>query len=327
MRRCSAVPAARKAGWLETIAFVSLLASCGSPKSAGPKPDSGTRPPQDNRVMLTVGDASYSVADLNAYVQEAIGGSVEELGTATLSNLLDKFIEEKLLLRAALDCQITVSAPEKEQFIREAAEGTWTEEEKAAILALDSGPLLDKMKVEKYIRQVTGDVTATDQEIRDYYDRNKSEFYLPERVKVSQILTADEQTAVEAWENLRFADEEGFHALARAVSVGPEAAQGGEMGVFQKGQLPAEFEEAIFVMGEAEVSPVVESSYGFHIFRLDKKYAPEWVSFDSAASPIRLKILNLKAESVLARHLADLKNTLDWTFSPENLPFLYQRIR
>jgi parvulin-like peptidyl-prolyl isomerase len=306
---------------------VLLLAACGSPQSGGRKADSGAPSPLDGRVILQVGDVSYSVADFQAYVRETVGGSVEEPGSVTLSNLLDQFVEEKLLLRAALDRQVTVSPEEKEQYLREAAEGTWTEEEKAAILAADSGPLLDKMKVEKYLREVTRDVTVTDQEVRDYYERNKSEFDLPERVKVSQILTVDEKTAVEAWEEARYADEEGFRALARTVSVGPEASEGGEMGIFQRGQLPAEFEEAIFAMNEGEVSPVVESSYGFHIFRLDKKLAPERVPLETAASSIKLKILGLKAESTRARRVDELKNTLDWAFFPENLPFAYQRIR
>jgi parvulin-like peptidyl-prolyl isomerase len=99
------------------------------------------------------------------------------------------------------------------------------------------------------------------------------------------------------------------------------------MGLFQKGQLPTEMEEAVFAMRDGEISPIVESSYGFHIFRLDKKYEPEKISFEDAAPAIRRKILDLRAEAVGTRHLAELKESLEWRIFPENLSFPYQRMK
>jgi parvulin-like peptidyl-prolyl isomerase len=185
--------------------------------------------------------------------------------------------------------------------------------------------LVDKLRVEKYIRELSRDMAVGDDEVRTYYDGQPGEFSLPERVQVSQILVPTEHEAVELWEKARFSDEEGFRALARAQSVGPEASESGEMGVFQRGQLPADMEASVFAMTDGEVSPVVESSYGFHIFRLDKKFAPEQVSFEDAAPSIRQKLLGRKAEAVAARRLEELKKSLDWDVFPENLFFPYQR--
>lgn len=98
------------------------------------------------------------------------------------------------------------------------------------------------------------------------------------------------------------------------------------MGLFQKGQLPSEMEEAVFAMREGEVSPIVESSYGFHIFRLDKRFEAERVSFEDAVPAIRRKILDLKVEAVRARRLGELKESMRWRIFPENLSFPYQRI-
>jgi parvulin-like peptidyl-prolyl isomerase len=149
---------------------------------------------------------------------------------------------------------------------------------------------------------------------------------LPERVQVSQILLPTEFKAVEVWERARLTDENGFRALAKSESIGPEAAEGGVMGLFQKGQLPSEMEEAVFAMREGEVSPIVESSYGFHIFRLDKRFEAEKISFEDAAPAIRRKLLDLKVEAVRARRLAELKESMRWRIFPENLSFPYQRI-
>jgi parvulin-like peptidyl-prolyl isomerase len=84
-------------------------------------------------------------------------------------------------------------------------------------------------------------------------------------------------------------------------------------------------ETAVFGMQQGEVSPVVESSYGFHIFRLDRKLAPEEVSLDAAAPSIRQKVREQKLEAAAARHLAELKKSFDWEVFPENLFFPYQR--
>jgi parvulin-like peptidyl-prolyl isomerase len=273
-----------------------------------------------------VGETSYPAADFGRYVQEAVGGSVQQLDAVALSHLFDRFVDDKILLQGAAGRGITLSREEKQAYLEKAEKGSFTEEEKASVIASDSGPQVDKMRIEKYVGELSRDITVGDDEVRAYYDGRPDEFFLPERVQVSQILVSTEHEAVEIWEKARFSDEEGFRALARARSVGPEASGGGEMGVFHKGQLPAEMEAAVFAMKEGEVSPVVESSYGYHIFRLDKRLAPEQVPFESAVPSIRRKLLSLKTEAAAARHVEELKKSLDWEIFPENLFFPYQRI-
>ncbi len=310
------------------VIFAAFFAStCGSKKQAGAEEASDRgNAPDESRIVLRVGPDSYSLGGFSRYVQETVGGGDPELNVITLNNLFDQFIEERLLLRAAIDTGITLLPEDKQAYLQESEEGVWTEEEQAAFLASDSGPSIDRLKVEKYIREITRDITAGDDEIRSYYDSRPGEFSLPERIQVSQILLPTESKAFEAWERARLSDEAGFRTLASSESIGPEASEGGVMGIFQRGQLPTEMERAVFAMREGEVSPIVESSYGFHIFRLDKRFEPEQVSLEDAAPAIRRKILDLKAEAIRTRHLAELKGSLDWKIFPENLSFPYQRI-
>lgn len=281
--------------------------------------------PDENRVVLQVGDAVYSEADFNKYIRDAVGTDAKALETLTLSRLFDEFIEEKLFFEAARNQKITLSPAEKKEYLAKLAEESWTEEEKTALLASDSGSFFDKMMVEKYIHEVVKDIKVDEAEIQRYYDLHKSEFFLPERVEVSQILVPTEDKAIEVWEKAKMVSEEGFRALATAESIGPEASQEGDMGVFQKGQLPQELEDAIFSLRVGEVSPVVKSSYGFHVFRLDYKYEPEWIPFEQASSSIKLKLLDLKVKAAVSRHLNDLEETLEWAVFPWNLSFPYQR--
>jgi len=314
-------------GQTALLCAVLCTVTCGCKKPAGDStPAGGPSALDENRIVLRVGATSYPSVDFRGYVQETVGGGVQELDATTLSDLFDRFVDDKILLQAAIDRGVALSTEEKQAYLEKTEEGTWTEEEKASALAADSGLLVDKMRVEKYIQGLVRDISVGDDEVKAYYDGQPGEFFLPERVQVSQILVPTEHEAVEIWEKARFSDEEGFRALAQAQSVGPEASHGGEMGVYQKGQLPADMEVAVFTMRDGEVSPVVESSYGYHIFRLDKRFPPEQVTFESAAPSIRKKLMGLKTEAAAARHVEELKKSLDWEVFPENLFFPYQRI-
>jgi len=81
----------------------------------------------------------------------------------------------------------------------------------------------------------------------------------------------------------------------------------------------------IFSLKEGELSPVVESSYGYHIFRMDKRYELELISEEKASPAIKVKILDLKIKLRTSSHLEYLKNNMEWSFYPLNLSFPYQR--
>jgi parvulin-like peptidyl-prolyl isomerase len=304
-----------------------LLFQCGSKKSSTEAKSSvAEAQPAENRVVLQVKETAYSEDQFNKYVREEAGTEAKALEAPTLSRLFDEFIEQKLFLQAALDQKMTVSLDEKNQYLAKQAGESWPEEDQTALLQSDSGPLFDKMLVEKYVNEVAKDIKVDDDEIHRYYDLHKSEFFLPERVEVSQILLPTEAKAVEVWDKAKLASEEEFRAMATAESIGPEAQRGGEMGTYQKGQLPAEWEEPIFSLAEGQVTPVIESSYGFHVFRVDRKYEPEWIPLEKASTAIKLNLLDLKVKAGVYRRLKELEEELDWTAFFENLSFPYQRI-
>jgi peptidyl-prolyl cis-trans isomerase SurA len=62
---------------------------------------------------------------------------------------------------------------------------------------------------------------------------------------------------------------EDFGELARLFSQDGSAASGGDLGWVNPGDFVPEFERAMDVLQEGEVSPVVQSPFGFHIIRVE----------------------------------------------------------
>lgn len=107
---------------------------------------------------------------------------------------------------------------------------------------------------------------VTDEEIKKYYEDNKDQFA---KRDASHILVADEKTAKEVKEKLDKGED--FAALAKEYSKDTaNAANGGELGTFSKGQMVKEFEDAVFSLKEGEISAPVKTQFGYHIIKLNK---------------------------------------------------------
>jgi len=308
-------------------AIILLGLSCGQKNPSGSKeyPLSEEGRTRD-LVILKVGEKSFYESDFEKYVRDIFGNGADKLEAPTLSHLFDEFLEAKLLLQAAHDRGITVSSAEKDDYLAKLEREEEAAEAPKPLWEPDSGETLDKIMIEKYLLLIVQDIRIEDEEVQRYYELHKNEFFLPDRIQVSQILLPTEAEAVDIWEKVKSASEEDFRAAARAHSIGPESSSGGIMGVFQQGQLPLEMETVVFSLSEGEVSPVIKSSYGFHLFRLDRKLEPGWISLEEASASIRRKLLDLKIKQAVSQHIRSLEERLEWQIFPENLSFPYQRI-
>jgi parvulin-like peptidyl-prolyl isomerase len=270
--------------------------------------------------VLQVENREFYNADLKAYLK-ATGAEARGLPSESLSRLFDRFVDEMILLEAARERGITLTDEEKKEALARFA---------AAAPAEDGNEdppegAYDRLLIEKYTYLVVRGVHVTEAEILDYYEKHKKDFLEPGRVQVSQILVDTEETAVSVLRRLDRFGEPEFRKIATEESIGPEAARGGVMGVFEQGDLPADMERVIFSLDEGRTSQIVESSYGFHIFRLDRKFPPALLSASEAAPEIQQRLMAQKMKEALATHVAGLKDTLRWESRPANLFFTYQR--
>ncbi|MDB4880963.1 MAG: SurA protein [Gemmatimonadetes bacterium] len=126
---------------------------------------------------------------------------------------------------------------------------------------------------------------VTDAEVEEAYERNKAT--LPKReasVGWRQIIIAPRPTAA-AKERTRVHAESllvelrsgaPFEAMAKRESMDPGSKDnGGDLGWNRRGKMVPEFERWMFALAPGQLSPVVETAFGYHIIRVDRIQAGE----------------------------------------------------
>ena len=89
---------------------------------------------------------------------------------------------------------------------------------------------------------------------------------------------------------------EDFAELAVENSECPSAAQGGDLGYFGRGQMVPPFEEAAFALAPGEISGIVETSFGYHIIKVEDKKEAGTMEFDGVSENIISYLTELKVK-------------------------------
>lgn len=121
-------------------------------------------------------------------------------------------------------------------------------------------------------------LTVTPVDVEQYYEDNISQYSTPEQVRASHILLRTEgkdEAAVRAAAERIAGEARGgadFAALAKQYSEDETTReQGGDLGLFGRGQMVPEFEGAAFSLDPGAVSDPVRSTFGFHVIKAVEK--------------------------------------------------------
>lgn len=137
----------------------------------------------------------------------------------------------------------------------------------------------EQLTVQTMQGKITHDVVATPNDVREYFESipKDSVPYIDADLEVAQIIRkppiseGEKKRVKEQIEEYRKTIQGGqdFAVLATLYSGDAVSAKhGGELGFFERGQMVPEFEAAAFNLKPGEVSPVVETKFGFHILQL-----------------------------------------------------------
>lgn len=251
-------------------------------------------------------------------------GAEPEAAEELKMSFLNKLIETELLIQEAEFRNLTVTEEELDREIAQLMEDYPKDNLNEALEQIGiqleqwKEDRKEKLLIDKLIQQeIDTIIHVSDQEILDYYAKNKEMFKRPQMVKARQIVVATEGEANSI--RSRLLKGEDFAELARRFSLSPDAEQGGDLGTFAKGQMPEEFDNVVFQYRVGSFSRVVQSPYGFHIFLVEKRMPPRTLPIDEVRDEIRTSIFQSRQEAFFQEWLNSLKNQAQITIYPENL--------
>lgn len=255
--------------------------------------------------------AAQTILDQYRSYYQQIGQSINELVSGAKGALflldiraqgLKRMIQDVLFGQAANERKIQLSKAEingafTSQYNEILASNNLTEEDLESILVQQQQSLSSfkdslRSDVETQLRdnalreQIVGVIVPTDDELSGFLEANISQYDIPETVRASHILVPDEVVSQDIYEQLLAGADFATLAGEYSVDTGTKD-QGGDLDWFGRGSMVPEFEEATFALEIGEISPPVQSSYGYHIIRLTDRKAASTPTLDDIKDEIR----------------------------------------
>ena len=226
------------------------------------------------------------------------------------SQVLSRMIEQHLVLQKAKQMGLTVSEEELEEALgRIRADFPSQEAFESQLAKQGLSPdrfrqhYRNQMIIKRMVdREVRPRVSYSPKELEQYYEQHAEEFKHPQRLHLFTILIRHQQNHKEdrkahllakaLWRRLK--GGESFEALARQFSEGPRKEEGGDLGWVEERHLLKEIAEALRSLKVGEMTPVLETTLGYHLFLLKERQEPGTVPFRKAKPAIEKKVWEAK---------------------------------
>ena len=132
-------------------------------------------------------------------------------------------------------------------------------------------------------------IKVSDDELKDFYEKNKEKFVMPATLEASHILVKTEKEAKDIIKLLDKASNKSdkFVELAKSKSVGPTGKNGGYLGKFPENQMVPEFSAAAKELEKNSYSKKpVQTQFGYHVILLKDKIESKSLSFNEVKGNI-----------------------------------------
>jgi peptidyl-prolyl cis-trans isomerase SurA len=164
--------------------------------------------------------------------------------------------------------------------------------------------------------EVGSHITIAKDEVKKYYDEHQKDFIRPEQVALREIEIATEgkkeseipdlkkkaETALQ-----RVKDGEDFGEIAKRLSDGSTAKQGGFLGVYKRGELSKQLEDVVFKMKKNELTDVMDTKQGYLILQVMEHYDEGMQPLNKVENEITEKLYSARMEPALRDYLKTLR--------------------
>ena len=226
---------------------------------------------QNENVVVEIGKYKITIDEFENELKrygksQSFRDKLDTLTEEGKKRVLENMIRENLFYIAGEEEGIKLSSEEEEQINR----------------------LKRYIIIRKYITEKLKEKPVTEEEMKDYYKKNKKEFVIPEKRKVSHIIVSDENKAKELLKKIK--EGADFSQIAKENNIDGSKNRGGDLGWISKGYMIKEFEEVAFSLKKGEISDVIKTKFGYHIIKVEDIKPEEEKNFEEVKESIRKKI-------------------------------------
>ncbi|HEY6002666.1 MAG TPA: peptidylprolyl isomerase [Anaeromyxobacter sp.] len=289
-----------------------------------------------DRVAATVNGDVVTLSDLEeragaewARVERMDPGPArDEARRAALRRAFDTVVAEKLLSKQAEVLQLEVTDAQIDAAIADIKNRNRFDDAQLDRALADQG--LDRATFRQQVRReletyqvlnykVRGRVKLSDADVLNYYQTHTQEFGGELELKVRHIFLplaegaskAEEEKARALGERVvqRLRTGEDFAKVAREVSKGPSAEEGGDIGWLRRGTVQKQLEDAAFALKDGQVSPLVRAGPGLHILKVEARRTGGGKTFEEAKEEIRTRLYEEQVGSYRQAYIEELKKS------------------
>jgi peptidyl-prolyl cis-trans isomerase C len=295
--------------WFIAAAVVALILSCVVSTNAAAQKEGFAAKVNGAEIKTATLDAA-----VNNYVenQKMFGVTVKNEEKDKLKkDILNELISAELLYQASQKAGIGDMSKEVDSQLENIKKGFGTEQEFQKVLkerGIEIKDLKEDIKKGSYInayleKEIFSKLSpVTENEKKQEYETNKDKLNVPDEVKASHILikvgekaaAEEKQKAKEKIEALRTRAMSGedFSKLAKENSEDASSSNGGDLGYFKKGDMVKPFEDAAFGLEKDQISPVIETQFGYHVIKATDKKAAHTLTYEEVSEDIAKFLLN-----------------------------------
>jgi peptidyl-prolyl cis-trans isomerase C len=283
------------------------------------------------RKVVTFEGGDITQGELDEFAEQSGVPKDDPQYQATVQQIMPQLVSIEIAKAYAQEHNITVSDKEVDQELTKLTEqvgdqarssGQDMSNQEAYEQALKQNNITEEqlredirenLPVQEVQKRVAGDAEPSDDEIQNYYEKNKeAQFTTPEQRCVRHILFNKDQK--EKAKDVKQQLENGgdFAKLAKENSQDPgSAAKGGDLGCLGKGETVPEFEQAAFGAERGEIVGPVQTEFGYHILQVTDVKPEQTRSLQEVESQIRSQLATEKQSEAFNKWIEEQKKERD----------------
>jgi peptidyl-prolyl cis-trans isomerase C len=283
------------------------------------------------RKVVTFEGGDVTQGELDEFAEQSGVPKDDPQYQATVQQIMPQLVSIEIAKAYAQEHDITVSDKEVDQELAKLKEqvgdqarsaGQDVSNQEAYEQALKQNNITEEqlredirenLPVQEVQERVTGEAEPSDEEIQNYYEKNKeAQFTTPEQRCVRHILFNKDQK--EKAEDIKQQLENGgdFAKLAKENSQDPGSAEnGGDLGCLGKGETVPEFEQAAFGAEQGEIVGPVKTEFGYHILQVTDVKPEQTRSLQEVESQIRSQLATEKQSEAFNKWIEEQKKERD----------------